>query len=449
MNNRIVKITMQCILLSAVCLAVLMASGCAQRSVAMTADHMVNAIIKGDFVTATKDYSPVMMAVMSPDRLRRNWVQITEKSGPLKSRSDWRQVKDGRYQAVYVTCEFEKATWCIRTIINTDNKIDGVWFLPPEPSAGQYKVPKYVYKERFVELNVKIGHGVQELPATLAVPTGKGPFPIVVMTSIADRDGAYGPVKPFRDLAWGMASQGISVLRYDGRSYHWRGKKNHPKLRPDWTVKDEATDDMLAAIAYARSLKTVDKKRIYILGHGMCGFLMPRIGKVDPQLAGLIVMSGYTRPLEDVMFERDLYMVSLDEPVISAYTKKQINAERRDLIRIKSLKPNSRGSAPIWGMPESYWRDLHGYHPAQVAKSLKQPMLIMQGRRAFQSTTADFDSWKQNVGSRPNVTLKLYPDLNHIFMTGTGRSTAIEYGIPGNVSQQVVSDICGWIHGQK
>lgn len=76
---------------------------------------------------------------------------------------------------------------------------------------------------------------------------------------------------------------------------------------------------------------------------------------------------------------------------------------------------------------------------------MKQPLLILQGGRDYQVTEADFDGWKKGLGSRADVTYKLYPDLSHLFVTGIGKSTPSEYEKPGHVAEIVVSDIAAWI----
>lgn len=81
-------------------------------------------------------------------------------------------------------------------------------------------------------------------------------------------------------------------------------------------------------------------------------------------------------------------------------------------------------------LPGSYGRDLQGYMPAEVAKGLEQPMLIMHGGRDYVATAADLKQWQQCSRSRPKVIVELYLDLNHLLMPGIGKSTPVEYGIP-------------------
>jgi dienelactone hydrolase len=90
-----------------------------------------------------------------------------------------------------------------------------------------------------------------------------------------DRDETIGPNKPFQDLAWGLASQGIAVLRYDKRTRVYPAQF---VALPNATVKEETIDDALAAVALLRNTPNIDQHRIFVLGHSLGGMLVPRIG---------------------------------------------------------------------------------------------------------------------------------------------------------------------------
>ena len=61
----------------------------------------------------------------------------------------------------------------------------------------------------------------------------------------------------------------------------------------------------------------------------------------------------------------------------------------------------------------------------------------------------DLDGWKKTLSGRRNVTIKSYPDLNHLFMEGAGKSRPEEYQKAGHVSRQVITDIAAWIGERK
>jgi fermentation-respiration switch protein FrsA (DUF1100 family) len=116
--------------------------------------------------------------------------------------------------------------------------------------------------------------------------------------------------------------------------------------------------------------------------------------------------------------------------------------------KIKKLTAADASSpAMILHAPPSYWLDLRGHDPLAIAKTLKQPLLILQGGRDYQVTADNLEAWKTALNSSPNVTFKLYPDLNHLFMSGQGRSKPAEYDVAANVDEVVVKDIADWING--
>ena len=96
-----------------------------------------------------------------------------------------------------------------------------------EPTATPTaEAPAYVTPGSFQEQEVIVGSGEWSLTGTLTLPAGAGPFPAVVLVhwwsrADRDRDDDLGPNKPFRDLAWGLASQGIAVLRYEKRAMEY------------------------------------------------------------------------------------------------------------------------------------------------------------------------------------------------------------------------------------
>ena len=409
--------------------------------------EFVQCLVDGKFADAAAHFDSKMSSAMSADGLKQTWEALIGQCGAFKRMGDVRTTQEGGFDVVLVACEFERTTLDVKIVYDKDGKIGGLWFVPHVAGdKAQYTTPAYAHKDSFDELEVIIGSGEWKLPGTLTVPKGAGPFPGVVLVHGSgpnDRDESLGPNKPFRDLAWGLASRGIAVLRYDKRTKVYANKI--AGYVNTFTVKEEVIDDAIAAVKMLRGSKKIDPKRVFVLGHSLGGMFAPRIGKADPKIAGLIVMAGPTRPLEDIILDQIIYLSSLDGPP-SPEAEKRISETRRQVAGIKSAKLSSSAAASsLFGVPAAYWLDLRGYHPAQAAKSLNQPMLILQGGRDYQVTEVEYDGWLKALSGRPNVAFKLYPSLNHLFMEGAGKSTPQEYDKRGPVSQTVIDDIAAWI----
>jgi hypothetical protein len=424
------------ILIALMCVSVLTLASCGKPSATQLAETMVDSMAKGDFASAVKDFDAAMNAAMSAEGLGPVWSQLTAQAGAFKSRTGSREAQEAGYQTIYVTCQFEKTTMDIKVVFDKDGKIGGLWFVPHGSAAdAQYSPPAYAHKDRFVEQEVTVGTGEWKLPGTLTIPKGKGPFPAVVLvhgSGPQDRDEMIGPNRPFRDLAWGLASRGIAVLRYDKRSKVYT---DPAKWGKNYTIKDEVIDDALAAVKLLRGFAGIDPKRIFVLGHSNGALLSPRIGKADPKITGLIMMAGcITQPVEKCVLRQATYIASLSGPITDD-TKKEIDKQVQSFMKCA---------------PDSYNQDFDDYIRAapEMAKSLRQPMLVIQGARDYQAIEADFNTWKDVLSSRTNVTFKLYPDLNHLFMTGKGMATPAEYEKHGFVSETVVNDITSWIGAQ-
>jgi dienelactone hydrolase len=412
----------------------------------------VDQLAKGEFEAATSKFDSQMKAAAPADTLKQLWEQLTGQLGAFQQQVETHTGQVQGYQAVYVTSQFEKGKIDIRVVFNSLGQISGMQFVPAGSSTvtpQAYIPPNYANPSAFHEVDVTVGSGEWALPGTLTVPNGAGPFPGVVLVHGSgpnDRDEALGSNKPFRDLAWGLATQGVAVLRYDKRTFAHKDLFT-PELVAKMTVKEETTDDALLAAQLLRQTQGIDPKRVFVLGHSLGATVAPRIGQQDPNLAGMIIMAGLTRTLEDTILDQVTYIDSL--------SSKPTNQQKADLVALqtqvaKVKDPALSDSVPATQLPLSipaaYWLDLRGFQPAEVAKTLNMPLLIMQGGRDYQvSPSKDFEVWKTALAEKSNVTFKFYPDLNHLFMTGLGTPSPQDYNFAGHVSQDVVNDIAGWV----
>ncbi len=373
-----------------------------------------------------------MATALPREKLSEVTATLGAQVGALKECAAPRVTTQAGSTLLRASCTFEKAPLDLKLAVK-GGRITGLFFSPPEPPPPS-GAAAYVDAASFQESDVTVGTGDWALPGTLSMPKGNGPFPAVVLvhgSGPQDRDETYGPNRPFRDLAGGLASRGIAVLRYEKRT------KAHPEAfarLATATVREETVDDAVLAIRLLQKTQRIDPARVFLLGHSLGGMLAPRIAKAEPSLAGLVILAGTTRPLEDVIAEQLDYLGGLKEGGDASLAEM-----KKQAATIRSVTPETKGL--VFGAPASYWLDLRAYRPAEVARTLGQRLLVLQGERDYQVTMKDLEGWRTALSSRQDVVFRTYPKLNHFFIEGEGKPTPDEYGKPGHVSARVIDDV--------
>jgi dienelactone hydrolase len=353
--------------------------------------------------------------------------------GALEKIGDPAVTRSGPNSIVVFPAKFATQNINFRIIINSAGLVAGIFQLP---GGVNWQRPEYSRPDTFKERDVTVGDGEWKLPGTLSVPVGAGPFPAVVLVHGSgpnDRDETVGGAKVFKDLAEGLASRGVVVLRYEKRTLQYRARI---AAIAKFTVQEETVEDAVKAIALLRSQAEVNGSRVFAIGHSLGAYVAPRIAEQDGKLAGIVLLAGNVRPLEDLLVEQMTYM---------GITGRQLDNAKALQANVKKLEPGDEDKPALGGLPASYWVDLKGYDPAAAAKKLGIPMLILQGERDYQATMTDFALWKTAVGSAKGVVMKSYPSLNHLFVAGEGKSLPAEYSKPGHVAQPVVDDIAKFL----
>ncbi|RKY85546.1 hypothetical protein DRQ09_07145, partial [candidate division KSB1 bacterium] len=317
-------------------------------------------------------------------------------------------------------------------------------FMKKEPELNRGSIAESK-KEKFPFERVIFGIDRWKLKGKLSFPAvKKKKYPALILvhgSGPLDEDETIGPNKPFRDIAEGLNQEGYAVFRYEKRTHAYGPLLDIKTL----TVREETIDDAVEAVKYLSTRKDIDKKNIFLLGHSLGGFIAPYIAKKAKCLRGIIIAAGNTRSLKELVADQIKY-----RSLLSGLPEEDVRKKVDEVInQYESVLRSDYSELKLWiGLTRKYLEDLNSRNPVQELVKLDIPVLIIQGESDYQVTMKDFEGWKKgaiNAGKR-NVTFKSFPGLNHLFMKVKGKSTGMEYMIPGKVSDDVIKFIASWMN---
>ena len=400
-----------------------------------TSRALIDDFAAGRFEEAAAFFSDDLKDALPAGRLGEVWGQIQDQSGHFVSSGEPRA---GAASCVLVPVKFEKAELEARVCWTPDGRIGGLHFAPALPS---YVLPDYADPAAFTEKDLPTGSKDWPLPGTLAMPVGKGPFPAVVLVHGSgpnDRDESVGALKPFKDIAVGLAGRGVAVYRYDKRTVVHGGRLKASSI----TIDEETIEDAVLALETLRRQPGIDPKRVYLVGHSLGAAAAPEIALRDGKTAGVILLAPSGKPLVEKILEQSERIARLDGQVDEAESK-AIEEVRAFL---KGMKDGTLGpEARLLGMPAAYLADIEARRLPEKAAELIVPVLVLRGERDYQVTAEDIAAWQKVLEGRAGARFKTYPKLNHLFAPGEGPGNPDEYSAPGHVSSEVIADLVHWI----
>jgi len=420
--------------------------GLTDQDLVMEAQGVLEELQAGNYEEVHAKFTSQLQEQLSVGELEEAWKSL-EQIGQLEEIIAIQVEQVQAFQVVVLTARFPAVNIDINISFNTEGELAGLVFTMSE-FQGEYLVPPYVEEERISEEIIEFGEEPWIISGKLTLPQGEGPWPVIILiggSGPTDADGTLGGNKPYRDITWGLSTEGIASLRFDKRTRLYQEKL---AAATDFTVREEYIEDTLFALDYVMSLAEIDQDQIYLAGHSQGGMILPRIAEEAENVKGLIYLAAPARGLEDLIWEQYNYLAGL-EGEISPEIQAQLDmiSAQMDNIKDPNLSPETP-AAQLMGIVASYWLDLRDYDQLETVESLTQPMLFIQGGRDYQVTEEDFSMWKEVLEDRENVLFTLFPDLNHIFHYGEGMAVPGEYLIVGSVEFEVIQSIIDWIGEQ-
>jgi dienelactone hydrolase len=399
----------------------------------------------GRFEEITALFAPPLRAVLTAEALQAAWLTETAGTGPvtdLGEPSSETLPPDLIRVSIPVACERGQFTAVMS--VDSAGLLNGLRLAPP--ASDPWAPPPYTDPDAFEEHDVTVGSGALAVAGTVTVPRGNGPWPGAVLLSGGgpfDRDATTGPNKPLKDLAWGLASRGVAVLRHDKVTFTHAAEV---AVADDFTMTREYVPYAVAAVRLLQDEPGVDSGRVFVVGHSMGGKVAPRVAETEPSIAGVVILAGDAEPMHQAAVRVVRHLAALAPGPDSDAAVAQILRQAATIDT--DLSPRTpRGDLPF-GLPASYWLDLRSYDPVATAAALDKPLLILQGGRDYQVTVEhDLSLWREGLFGRPDVTIRIYEADDHLFFPGTGPSTPAGYLSAQHVDAAVIRDVAAWLGG--
>jgi dienelactone hydrolase len=441
-------------LFTMICIATMMVmacslSGCGKDTVKETAAQQINytertftivdKLVNNKITDFYSYFDENMKKQVSQADVQQVWASLISNYGAFDYyKTDITLTTKDGYQIVDVPVIFKNGSATLRFALNAKGEISGFFITDNATASNSMQLAN--------DTEVTFGSAEYPISGSLTLPEGEGPFPAVILvhgSGPSDRNEQIGPNLPFMDLAEQLSAQGVAVLRYDKRTYLYG---NQLAQLTDITVQDETIDDVVYALDYLQTLDNIDTEHIYIAGHSLGGYLVPRIAAQTPEAAGYILLAASARPMEDLLLEQTEYILSLEKSLDDA-SKEKLLKQTQDMVNtIKALTPDSEYTADqLGGTPASYWLDLKNYDPIAEVQGINKSFLVLQGGRDYQVTKTDYDLWQSAFGEYSDVHFRFYDNLNHLFMSGTGKSVPNEYQQKNTVDTVVGKDIANFV----
>jgi uncharacterized protein len=330
------------------------------------------------------------------------------------------------------------------------------------PKRPQDPVKPYPYRDEDVRYDNRSAHIT--LAATLTIPPGPGPFPAVLLITGSgpqDRDEALLGHRPFLVLADYLTRRGIAVLRADDRGVGQSGGTFAAATTGDFATDAEA------GVAYLRSRRDVDPKKIGLIGHSEGGTIAPMIAARDHDIAFIVLMAGPGVPGDAILAEQNALIAeamgaSHEQAVARGAQIRAMSAivtgEKDPVARESRLRALLTGAVPaaqidaqINALDTPWFRYFLDYDPAPALRRVTCPVLAINGEKDLQVPP------KQNLpairtaletSGNHRVEIVELPGLNHLFQTAKTGSPSEYADIQETIAPAALERIAAWIAKQ-
>jgi pimeloyl-ACP methyl ester carboxylesterase len=322
------------------------------------------------------------------------------------------------------------------------------------PRRPQNPTKPYPYHEE--DLTYESPAARIKIGATLTMPNGRGPFPAIVLITGSgqqDRDETLLGHKPFLVLADYLTRKGFAVLRSDDRGIGKSGGVFVTSINADFV------NDTEAAVAYLKTRREIDPKRIGLIGHSGGGIVAPMVAARRRDIAFVVLMAGPGVPGDQVIVDQVIaraeaegvaHAAAIEEGKTQRRVEDLIMKGHSDAALKEELRPilGAKTDSVVPQFTTQWHREFLSYDPAPALRKVSCPVLAMIGQKDVQvlpgRNLPAIRKALQEGGNKRFEVIEM-PGLNHLFQTAKTGAVSEYGGIDETISLLALEKISGWI----
>jgi hypothetical protein len=284
--------------------------------------------------------------------------------------------------------------------------------IPPKPKADYSAPADAPYSAEEVVVMTPAGH---TLAGTLTLPKGASRTqPVSAIVTVTgsgpqDRDENIGlpGFRPFRQIADSLGRRAIAVLRMDDRGTGASGGTFKGSTTADFA------EDVRAGLAYLRTRPEIRADRLGVLGHSEGALIAPMVAEKEPTLRAIVLLAGIAQPGRSALYFQLKNQIEHNAKLTPEMRDSQIAEISKRIDAMMAADP--------------WMKFFLTYDPAPTMRRVKTPVLILTGSRDQQAVPDQVALQEAafKEGGNKDVTARVLPDLNHLFVQDTD-------GFPGN-----------------
>ena len=306
---------------------------------------------------------------------------------------------------------------------------------PPAKPKPDYSAPADApYTAEEVVVKTPAGHtlaGTLTLPKSASRTQHVSAIVTVTGSGPQDRDENIGlpGFLPFRQLADALARRGIAVLRMDDRGTGASGGTFKGSTSADFA------EDARAGLAYLRTRPEIRADRLGVLGHSEGALIAPMVAEKEPTLRAIVLLAGIAEPGRTALHFQLKNQIEHNTKLTPEMRDSQIANIPKRIDAMMAADP--------------WMKFFLTYDPAPTMRRVKTPVLILTGSRDQQAVPEQVALQEAafKEGGNTDVTARVLPDLNHLFVHDTDGFPANYAKLPPPIVMQteVVTMITDWL----